>query len=253
MGTVIISERNCNEFVTIRPDMKAEIFLLITTTRALAMHAGFQLMGSLPAAIDRAGEEGLHYCAQSMQQSWRPENVDNGPRSILPFEIIKEIQSTGALLEEAPFVDEIHVLAVDYPSPAYDRWKRFCLPNGIEPADWEKDDPRYLPVMYLNGGVPLDLQGPVILEVADLLSVYAPLRQVDFETGARPALPAAQIPIPPHGVTFHHATFGAHKVFERISHGDGCPVIGSLPRGCIICRVNVQYSNCALSLRIVKA
>jgi hypothetical protein len=233
--------------------MKAEFFLLITATTALAMQSGFQLIGSLPAAIDRASEEGFHHCAQSMQQSWCPENVDNGARSILPFEIIKEIQSTGAFLEEAPFVHEIHVLAVDYPSPAYDRWKRFCLPNGIEPADCEKDDPRYSPVMYLDGGVPLNLQGPVILEVADLLSVYAPLRQVDFETGPRPALPAARIPLPPYGVKFHHATFGAHKVFERISNGDGCPVIGSLPRGCIICRVNVQYSNCALSLSIFKA
>ena len=77
---------------------------------------------------------------------------------------------------------------------------------------------------------------------------------MDFGPGApRPALPAADVPLPPGGFVYRHATIGAHKVFERVSTGRGCPTIRTLPRGCILCRINVQYSNCALSLRIVKS
>jgi hypothetical protein len=216
-------------------------------TRALAMHAGGnQARGLLPATIDRASAERLHHGVQV--------EVDHGPRSVIPLEIIKKIQLAGANLEEPAHVDEIHVLDLDYPSQAYNQWKQFCLPNNVEPADCEKSDPRYIPAMYFNNGVSLQLQGPLYCEVADLLSVYAPLRQEDFQPGARqPALPSAHIQIPPYGVTFRHATFGAHKVFERISNGSGCPVIGSLTSGSTICRVNVFYSNCAVSVRVIKA
>lgn len=109
--------------------------------------------------------------------------------------------------------------------------------------------------MVIDGGVtvPVCMLAQVYLEVVDLLSVYAPLRQAHLGPDAPlPALPAAHVPMPPGGFSFNHTLIGAHKVLERISSGVGCPFIGSLPRGCIICRVNVQYSNCAVSLRIVK-
>jgi hypothetical protein len=228
--------------------MRAEVLLLVVM-RSLAMPAGgYQPSGSLPATIDRASAERLHHGAQL--------GADTGARSVIPHETIMDIHRAGAILEESASVDEIHVLDLDYPSPAYDRWKTFCLPNDVEPADCEESSQSagYFPAMYLNGGVPLNLQGPVYLEVSDLLSVYAPLRQEDFERGARqPALPSAHIRIPPYGVAFHHATLGAHKVFEHISEGSRCPVIGSLAPGSAFCRVNVYYSNCAVSVSVIKS
>ena len=182
-----------------------------------------------------------------------PNEIYNGPASRLPLKTMKAIQKAVAILKETNDKG-LYVLDVDYLSPAYNRWRKYCQPDGIEPAVCERSDPRYLPAIVFDGGVPRDLMLLLHLEVISLLWLYAPLRQVNFQPGASvPALPAFPISTPPGGFTYNHATMGAHKVFERISNGSGCPVIGSLPRGCVVCRVNVQYSNCAFSLRIIKA
>ncbi len=67
------------------------------------MHTGgHQLRGSLPATIDRASAERLHHDAQLEE--------DNGPRSVIPLEIIKDVQRAGAILKESACVHEIQVL-----------------------------------------------------------------------------------------------------------------------------------------------
>jgi hypothetical protein len=233
--------------------MKAILFVIAT--------------GSMAAALDPIGGDGFRPSQNAPSQSaaLSADSVDfqslnsgdeiyNGPKSKLPLKIIKKIHEAGAILDTATVGEGLYVLDVEYPSKAYNRWKQYCQPNGIEPDDCERSDPRYMPVMEIGGGVPLHLIGPVYFELVKVLSLYAPLRQVDFQPGARlPALPAFYVPLPAGGFIFRHATIGAHKVFERISTGIGCPLVGSLARGCIVCRVNVQYSNCAFSLRIVKS
>ena len=210
-------------------------------------------MNPLPVVTDQLDEDPQSVKPAISRSIFKPRAVDNGPSSILPLKIMKEIQRAGASLKEAQYDKGLYILDLDYPSEAYNRWKLFCLPNGIEPDDCQQDDPRYLPVMVVNGGVPLHMQGPVHHEVTCLLSVYAPLRRADFEPGAPlPALPAGHVTYPNCGVNYHHATLGAHRVFERISNGKECPVIGTLPQGCIICRINVLYSNCAFSVRLFK-
>ena len=87
----------------------------------------------------------------------------------------------------------LYVLYVDYGSPAYYRWKKYCQPDGIEPAEYERSDPRYLSSIVFEVGVPLHLLLLLHLEVFGLLSLYAPLRHVDLQPGSHlPALPAFQ-------------------------------------------------------------
>ncbi len=95
--------------------------------------------------------------------------------------------------------------------------------------------------------------GFIMQAVTNALVTYAPLRKVHFTGGALPIIPTGSVIYPPLGVKFHHSTIAAYKVLERIQSGAGLPDIARLPAGTNIVQLNVIYSNCALSILLIKS
>jgi hypothetical protein len=146
-------------------------------------------------------------------------------------------------------------LQFGFGSEAYEFWKEHYLPGGKEPDILDNSDPVYNIAPAFTEGVhlpPMAAFGFIFQAVTKALVTYAPLRKVHF-AGALPFIPAGFIGCPPLGVKFHHSTIAAYKVLERIQSGAGLPDIVALPAGTNIVQLNVVYSNCALSILMIKS
>jgi hypothetical protein len=150
---------------------------------------------------------------------------------------------------------DITILQFGLGSEAFKLWKEHYLPGGNEPDILDDSDPVYnIAPAFARGAIipPLAAVGFIIQDVAKALATYAPLRKVHFNGGALPVIPLAFVGCPPLGFTFHHSTISAYKVLERIQTGVGLPNIAALAPGINIVQLNVVYSNCALSILLVK-
>ena len=135
-------------------------------------------------------------------------------------------------------------------------WKEQHLPGGKEPDVLDDSDPVFNIAPAFAGGAvlpPMAAVGGIFQAVTKALVTYAPLRKADFAGGALPVIPAGFVGYPPLGVQFHHSTIAAYKVLERIQTGAGLPDILALPAGTNIVQLNVVYSNCALSILLIKS
>jgi hypothetical protein len=150
---------------------------------------------------------------------------------------------------------DITIFKFGYESEAFNLWKEHYLPKNKEKDVLDNSDPVFIITPAFGGAnvPPLAAVGPILQAVAKALVSYAPLRKADFAGGALPFIPAAHVVLPPLGVKFHHATIAAYKVLERIQTGAGLPDILALPAGTNIVGLNVVYSNCALSILLVKS
>jgi hypothetical protein len=150
---------------------------------------------------------------------------------------------------------DITILQFGLGSEAFKLWKEHYLPGGNEPDILDDSDPVYnIAPAFARGAIipPLAAVGFIIQDVAKALATYAPLRKVHLNGGALPVIPLALVGYPPLGFTFHHSTISAYKVLERIQTGVGLPNIAALAPGTNIVQLNVVYSNCALSILLVK-
>jgi hypothetical protein len=95
--------------------------------------------------------------------------------------------------------------------------------------------------------------GFVTQAVTKALVTYAPLRKVHFSRDVFPVIPAGFVAYPLLGFKFHHSTIAAYKVLERIQSGVWLPDIVALPAGTNLVQLNVVYSNCALSMLMIKS
>ena len=152
---------------------------------------------------------------------------------------------------------DITILQFGFGSEAYELWKEHYLPGGKEPDILDESDPVYnIAPAFAEGAhlLPMTAVGFVIQAVTKALVTYAPLRKMNFAGGgALPVIPADFVGYPPLGVKFHHSTIAAYKVIERIQSGAGLPDIAVLPTGTNMVQLNVVYSNCALSILMIKS
>ena len=150
----------------------------------------------------------------------------------------------------------ITIFQFDFGSEAYEIWKEQHLPGGKEPDVLDDSDPVYnIAPAFAEGAVlpPMAAVGDIFQAVTKALVTYAPLRKVNFANGTLPVIPSEFVGYPPLGIKFHHSTIAAYKVLERIQSGAGLTDIMALPAGTNIVQLNVVYSNCALSIPLVKS
>ena len=176
-----------------------------------------------------------------------------GATSVLSKSLMKKLRSSESCEIVSEGGGDITILKFDFGSEAYELWKEHYLPGGEDPDVLDDSDPVFNIAPAFGGGAlqpPLAAVGGINQEVTKALVTYASLRKV--HGGALPVIPAGFVGYPPLGVKFHHSTIAAYKVLERIQTGAGLPAIMALPAGTSIVQLNVVYSNCALSILLVK-
>lgn len=179
-----------------------------------------------------------------------------GATSKLSKNLINKLRSSESCKIVSEGGGDITILQFSFGSEAFELWKEHYLPGGKEQDILDNSDPIYnIAPAFAEGASlpPLTSVGWILQAVAKALVTYAPLRKVEFSEGALPLIPAEFVGLPPLGVKFHHSTIAAYKVFERIQSGEGLPDIAGLPLGTNIAQLNVVYSNCALSILLIKS
>jgi len=180
-----------------------------------------------------------------------------GATSHLSKSVMKKLRSSKSckIVSEGGF-GEITIFQLRLGSEAYEIWKEHYLPEGKEPDVLDNSDPVYniAPAFAVDQLLPpMEAIGGIHQAVTKALVTYAPLRKADFANGTLPVISPEFVGYPQLGVKFHHSTMAAYKVLERIQTGEGLPDIMSLPAGTNIVQLNVVYSNCALSIVLVKS
>jgi hypothetical protein len=179
-----------------------------------------------------------------------------GATSRLSKSLMKKLRSSESCKIVSEGGGDITILQFGFGSEAYEIWKEHYLPGGKEPDALDDSDPVFNIAPAFAGGAllpPMAAVGLIFQAVTKALVTYAPLRKVHFAGGALPVIPVGFVGYPPLGVKFHHSTIAAYKVLERIQSGAGLPDIMALPAGTNIVQLNVVYSNCALSILMVKS
>ena len=179
-----------------------------------------------------------------------------GATSRLSKSLMKKLRSSESCEIVSEGGGDITILKFGFGSEAYEIWKEHYLPGGKEPDVLDDSDPVFNIAPAFGGGAlqpPLAAVGGINQAVTKALVTYASLRKVNFAGGALPVIPAGFVGYPPLGVKFHHSTIAAYKVLERIQTGAGLQAIMALPAGTSIVQLNVVYSNCALSILLVKS
>jgi len=179
-----------------------------------------------------------------------------GATSRLSKAVMKKLCSSESCKIVSEGGGEITILQFGFGSEAYEIWKEQHLPGGKEPDVLDGSDPIYnIAPAFADGAVlpPMAAVGGICQAVTKALVTYAPLQKENFASEGLPVIPADFVGYPPLGVKFHHSTIAAYKVLERIQSGAGLPYIMALPAGTNIVQLNVVYSNCALSILLVKS
>lgn len=179
-----------------------------------------------------------------------------GATSHLSKALMEKLRSSESCNIVSEGGGDITILQFGFGSEAYKIWKEHHLPGGKEPDVLDDSDPIYNIAPAFAGGAllpPMAAVGFINQAVTNALVTYAPLRKADFSGGALPVIPAGFVGYPPLGVKFHHSTIAAYKVLERIQSGTGLPDIMALPAGTNIVQLNIVYSNCALSILLIKS
>ena len=179
-----------------------------------------------------------------------------GATSRLSKSVIKKLCSSESCKIVSEGGGDITILQFGFGSEAYEIWKNHHLPGGKEPDVLDDSDPVYnIAPAFAEGAImpPMTAVGNIHQAVTKALVTYAPLRKKSFANETLPVIPAEFVGYPQLGVKFHHSTIAAYKVLERIQTGEGLPDIMALPAGTNIVQLNVVYSNCALSILLVKS
>lgn len=179
-----------------------------------------------------------------------------GATSRLSKSVMEKLRSSKSCKIVSEGGGDITIFQFSFGSKAYEIWKEHHLPGGKEPDVLDDSDPVYNIAPAFAGGAilpPMAAVWGINQAVTKALVTYAPLRKFDFARGALPVIPAGFVGYPPLGVKFHHSTIAAYKVLERIQTGTGLPDIMALPAGTNIVQLNIVYSNCALSILLVKS
>lgn len=180
----------------------------------------------------------------------------SGATSRLSKSVIKKLRASKSCKVVSEGGGDITILQLGFGSEAYEIWKEHHLPGGKEPDVLDDSDPVYnIAPAFAEGAIlpPMAAVGNIYQAVTKALVTYAPLRKANFADGTLPVIPADFVGYPPLGVKFHHSTIAAYKVLERIQNGAGLPDIMALPVGTNIVQLNVVYSNCALSILLIKS
>lgn len=180
----------------------------------------------------------------------------SGATSRLSKSVIKKLRSSESCKVVSEGGGDITILQFGFGSEAYEIWKEHHLPEGKEPDVLDNSDPVYnVAPAFVEGATlpPMAAVGGIYQAVTNALITYAPLRKANFVDGTLPVIPVDFVGYPPLGVKFHHSTIAAYKVLERIQNGAGLPDIMALPVGTNIVQLNVVYSNCALSILLIKS
>jgi hypothetical protein len=146
--------------------------------------------------------------------------------SRLPKDVIRAMEWTGATVNRVRGEPTVHI-DLDFPSRAFDEWRKFCD---------EKESEIFLSVCFpkfpsLFSLPKEDYLIPVYTEVSNLVSIYSSISQGSLETTDLPKVPDNFQPENMVGgmFPFKQSDRSLYKLFERISSGEGCTVISSLP------------------------
>jgi hypothetical protein len=183
-------------------------------------------------------------------------NSIRGATSRLSKSLMDKLRSSESCEIVSEGGGDITTFKFGYESEAFNLWKENYLPKNNEKDVLDNSDPVYniAPAFAVGAQLPpMAAVGLICQAVTKALVTYAPLRKADFAGGALPVIPDGFVGYPPLGVQFHHSTIAAYKVFERIQTGAGLPDILALPAGTNIVQLNVVYSNCALSILMIKS